>query len=230
MDWPAFISTIVGAGVSICTSIAVFGFTSWTDGKKAVAREKKTNAFLAFRGFKKLVQITNYLTNTQLHIVNAFKDAHDNGLGDADPYIKLLPMVSAKEGLEPLSTEEMYFLVEGKLSQVISEIDLIYRRALNIEAVLEQFNKMKSEFQTFMEGKASTIEHVEGTRVAFELIGNDGKFANLKGAAMNNLIGHMVEYLERDCVEAKRISQEFLEAAQAHFGADFPSVKIEWKF
>ena len=170
MDWSAFTSTLVGAGVSIGTSIAVFGFTSWTDGKKAVAREKKTNAFLAFRGFQKLVHITNDLTNTQLHINNAFKDAHDNGLGDADPYIKLLPMVSAKVGLEPLSIEEMYFLVEGKLSHVISEIDLIYRRALNTEAVIEQFNKMKLNFKASWRPKHLRLSRAKGQELLLNLL------------------------------------------------------------
>ena len=124
----------------------------------------------------------------------------------------------------------MYFLAEGKLSHLISEIDLIFRRALNTEAVIEQFNKMKIDYAAFLEAKTATIEPGEGTRVSFELVGNDGKFANIKGAAMNNLMGQMMEYLERDCEEAKRLSEAFLKAAQAHFGADFPSVKIEWKF
>jgi hypothetical protein len=230
MDLAAFTSTMIGAAVSILTSLAVFGFTSWTEGRKSKLRDKRSSAFAAFQGFQKLVHITNELSNTKRHIDEAFKYADENGLGDADPFAKIQPMVGAKAVIEPVRVEEMYFLVEAKLSHLMGEIDLIYRRALNTEAVVDQFNKMKLELGSFLEARMASFEPGEGTRAVFELVGNDAKLAHLRGAAMNNLIGQMLEHLEKDFPESKRLSETFLQVAQKHFGTDFPQVKLEWEF
>ncbi len=139
-------------------------------------------------------------------------------------------MVGAKAALEPIAMEEMFFLVSAKVAHLMAEVDLIYRRALNTDAVVDQFNRMKLEFGNFIEERTSKIELGEGTRAAFELAGKDVKLADLRGGAMNNLVGQMLEHLESDCAEAKRISQEFLEAARKYFGSDFPDVKLEWRF
>ena len=230
MDWWAFVSTLVGAGVSIVTSLAVFGFTLWTESRKVKAETKTKDAFSAFRGFQKLVQIANDLTNTQRHIDEAFKEASEHGLEEADPYIKVNPLVGAKVVLEPPRIEEMFFLVDAKLTHVMGEIDLMYRRALNTEAVVEKFNTMKLEFGQFLEARTKKIEGLDGTRVAFELVGQDAKVAELRGGAMNNLLGQLLEHLEKDCSEAKRLAETFLKAAQEHFGPDFPKVKLEWMY
>ena len=230
MEWATFFSTILGAGVSIVTSLVVFGFTSWSETKKAEAIQKRKSAFLAFNGFQKLMQISNDLANNSLYIDNAFKDADEQGLGDLDPFQKLQPLVRARVPLEPLTIDEMYFLVESKNSEVLAEIDLIYRRALNVEAVIDQFNAMKTDFYSFIEAKDGSIEPGEGTLAKAKLAGADAKLSRLKGGAMNNLIGQLLEYLERDCVESKRVAEFFLTACQKHFGKDFPQVKLTWEF
>ena len=230
MDWPAFISTIIGAGVSILTSLAVFGFTSWLEARRKKAEEKKRSAFLAFSGFQKLVRFVNEVKNIDLYIDKAFKDAVEVGLEEAEPFQKIQQLLGAKVAIEPVKIEEMFFLIDLKLSHVMAEIDIMYRRVLNTEAVVAQFNSMKLEFSNFVEVKMQRIQPGEGTRVAFDLIGNDAKLAQLKGGAMNNLIGQLLEHLERDCIEAKRLAEVFLNAAQTYFDVDFPKVKITWEF
>lgn len=230
MEWASFFSTIVGAGVSIVTSLVVFGFTSWSETKKAETIQRQKGAFLAFNGFQKLVQISNDLANTKLHIDKAFKEADVLGLGDLDPFEKVQQLVRARVPLEPLSIDEMYFLVESKHSEMLAKIDLIYRRTLNVEAVIDQFNAMKTEYSNFIEAKADSIVPGEGTHASIELTVAGARLAHLKGGAMNNLIGQLLEYLERDCADSKRVAESFLTVCQEHFGMDFPRVKITWEF
>ena len=115
MDWPAFISTIIGAGVSILTSLAVFGFTSWLEARRKKAEEKKRSAFLAFSGFQKLVRFVNEVKNIDLYIDKAFKDAVEVGLEEAEPFQKIQQLLGAKVAIEPVKIEEMFFLIDLKL-------------------------------------------------------------------------------------------------------------------
>lgn len=228
MEWATFLATLVGAGVSIATSLCVFGFTSWIEARRRADREKKAHAFQAFRGLQKLISIANDLTNVQRHLNEAFDEAREHGLEDAEPFVKVKPIIGAELALHALVAEEMFFLVDQKHSHVMGEIELIFHRALNVRAVVEQFNRMRLEFGQFLESRTKAVAALDGTRVAFELEGNDAKLADLRGGAMNNLLGQLMEHLDRDCVEAKRLAELFHDLAQTHFNDAFPKVKLEW--
>ena len=63
---------------------------------------------------------------------------------------------------------------------------------------------------------------------SYDLVGDDAIPAIMKMGRLNTLIGALLPALEEDIPRVKRVVDEFLKAAVAEFGDDFPKTKIEW--
>jgi hypothetical protein len=229
MEWSNLYSTLLGAGVSIATSLVVFGFTSWSETKRQRKMERKAEAFRAFCGFQKLLRAANSIANLKRHIDEAFQEAEEHGVLDGEPASKVRPVVSAEIDLQPVAAEEMFFLIEGKRSQMMGEIELIYHRSLNNIAASKAYSVMRLEFDRFLESQTSSINDVEGAVVSFNMKGLHEAVAGLRVGMLNNMLGQLMENLESDVPEARRLCEAFLQAAKEQFGKDFPNVKLEWK-
>ena len=227
-SWWNVVPTLVGGAISLATTYLMFNKTQSTEREKREKENKKRLALSAFNGFRKLLEVSNGLENIKLHIDEGFEAAEKNGGLDLDPYIKILPFVGARGIYKDLVSEELFFLTKLKNSELISELDVIIRRARNNEVVIEKYSELRQDINSFLETRIGTDTSADGTLVSGTIATSDKVVLDLRGGLLNNVLGTLMEHLEADCVKARKICSEYLEAAQAEYQDDFPKIKLEW--
>ena len=182
----------------------------------------------AFSGFQKLMSISNGLLNCKRAIDEEFREAAENGHLDAEPWSKVKPIIGAEADYERLQPQEVVFLVQEKKSELLNDIALIYRRAVNNEAVISQYNELRLEFSRFLADNSQETLQFDQTHASVELEGADIQKARAQEIMLNGLIGNLLDALEKDCLEIKRIVAEYHSAAVDHYGDLFPEFRLEW--
>jgi hypothetical protein len=227
-SWMTIVPTIVGGAISAVSAVCMFLLAQRAERRKRAAEKRRDEAMRAFQGFWKLRGVANGLWNYERQISECYEDAERNGFGDSPPSSKAKPLVGALDNYDLLEVQEFMFLGRQKRTILMNDIDLIVRRARNVEAVVSKYNEQKASFENFIEDHAEEIEVIDGPIVATKFGGRLGVLAELREGSMNNLLGQLHEALDVDCKEARRVTEEYLDAARAEFGDDFPKFKFEW--
>ncbi|WP_299560010.1 hypothetical protein [uncultured Sulfitobacter sp.] len=215
--WPI----LLGGGISLVSSVSVFSLATWTASHQRTKEIRKAEANRAYHAFYKLLSTYNFIEKNAQVLDSAF-----NEFGGPNPSLEpaafVRPIVSAGTLFELVTSEDLKFLLDsdGGLASRIYELQF---RALHADVALTRFNRAREEYDVFLE---SHITSVDGGGFTFNLEGTDKLLDEVKAGSVNQIIGSLVEYFEKDRKEAKLLLQEFNSAARSHFGSDFPSLEF----
>ena len=206
----------------------MYNFAQKTERDKRAVERRKAAAMEVFSGYWKLRAIADGLLNLDRQIDEEYKQADAAGLNHLLPCEKVGPFVGANHDYQTLDAKELVFLFDQKKADLVGEIDLLTRRAKNIDAVLVQYNQLKASLGDFNERNSEEVVLHEGTRATIQFSGKYGRFADLRRGVLNNLLGQLQHFLEGDLKEALRVADAYLEAAKLEYSSDFPEFKHEW--
>ena len=225
--WVPLVAAIVGGALSLLGSF----FALWLANKHSVKQEeeadKKRGAELAYGAFHKLLEAHNSAANLQRQIHEMFENADNTEGGELEPWAKVMELVGSDRVVQAVTPNETAFLIGTGRAELLNNVHLIDRRLMNIEACSVKYNEQRAEFWVFAEKNLSETEIGEGTRIAAEFEGNAGRMADARVMRLNNLLGQLMEFLERDVNEAWSIIEQFHAAATLHFGTHYPKFNLE---
>ena len=228
-SWWNIVPSLVGGLMSAGSAVGMFYLAQRTERKKREAERRRQSAQAAFEGFWKLRAIAAGQINLNREITDQYIAAQHSDAEDMLPANKVVGMLGAPNGYEHLAATEYLFLIKQKKAELIAEIDLVVRRAMNNEVSANKYNELRVDFEEFVAQNADLVVPHAGTSASIELTGKAGAIADLKIRRLNNLLGQIEEHLDRDCKNSKKVVEDFLTAARAEFGEDFPKFKFEWE-
>ncbi len=228
VDWSKIVPVVIGGGISIVSTVAMFSLAQFVDRRKRAKDRVKEDAVATFVGFWKLKAVAETLGNLHREIADAFAAAESIELTNAEPCDIVRGRISSSSQLELLSAKELLFLNREKRSDLMVEADLIVRRAMDIEQCMSVYTQLRSDCQHFIETHADAVDVPVGTTGGFSLSGNAAAIAKLKKHAMNDILEQVRGMLDRDYVQAKFVTNEYLRIARQHFGVNFPEFDLKW--
>jgi hypothetical protein len=228
-SWWNIVPSLVGGLMSAASAVGMFYLAQRTERKKREAEGRRKSAQAAFEGFWKLRAIAAGQINLNREITDQYIEARLSGAEDLLPANKVLGLLGAPNGYEHLAASEYLFLINQRKAELIAEIDLVVRRAMNNEVSTQKYNELRIDFEEFIVKNADLVVPHTGTRASVELKGIAGSIADIKISRLNNLLGQIEEHLDEDCKNSKKVVEDFLMAARAEFGEDFPKFKFKWE-
>ena len=206
----------------------MFEVSQRRDKAKREQENRKRAAMAAFNGFRKLLEVSNGMENIRLHINEGFDSADKMGASELEPFIKIMPFVGASGIYNDLIVDEIFFLTRTKSSDLISEIDLVVRRARNNEIVISKYSELRQEMNSLLEAHVGPEFSLNGTLASTTVDARAKMIIDLKGSVLNNVLGTLMDHLERDCDSSRSVCARYLEAAKTEYKDDFPKFQLEW--
>lgn len=228
MDWSNFVLTVLGGVVSAGSGLLLFYHSERVHEKNRLDVERQAEATLAYSGFRKVLSAANAVWNLEAHINDSFKNASEEGNQHFEPYQKVLPMVGFKPKFNRLETPEIMFLAKSGKLDLIDEASLMIDRAENIWELMDGYSKEAVSLKLFLETNATETAVTSENAGRFDLRADHAALYVLKAGAMQEVLGKVTEYLEKDLPLAKEICQKFGSHASEYFGHHFPFKAIEW--
>lgn len=226
MDWSTIIPNLVGGAITAGTAGLLFYIAHVRDSANKRAERRKTDAMAAFSGLQKLSKAANYIGNLDKHINDLFIRAHEEGSYVSDPASLIVPIILAPAVIEDLTPSESKFLVDRD-GEFLARAFEIQERARVIESIVSQYNRMRMEYDEFLETKAHGIKEINGSVLSIELNGADALVANLRMGRLNQLATALVVALDTDKAIVVEICTEYVRRAREKYGEDFPVVSFE---
>lgn len=226
-SWWSVVPTLVGGGISLATTFLMFGVAQSVDRSKRAKERKKEEAVTAFVGFWNLKALAEFLGNIDRELDEAFAQAGDEVV-HLEPSDIIKGFLSADEVFPEFSIKELMFLSRQKQTQMIADVDLLLKRARNVEATIKKYTALREGVEAMLEDRASKIVETDAGRSQATLSGRDAVVVNLRRGNLNQILGGLHVLLERDVPESKRLTETYLELARKEYGSDFPDFKLEW--
>lgn len=225
--WVPLVSALAGGVLALLGS---FGAT-WQNNRAALKiREEeieRQGAESAYATFFKLLEAHSYAANLQRQINEMFDKAAESGGADMEPWAKVMELVGAADEIRMIEPSESSFLIAEKQADLLNDIHLIQRRIANIMASASKYNEVRSEVHEFLVANMSEGELREGTQFAASFEGVAGIHAEMLSSRANNLLGQIMEFLEKDVPAAWDITERFKSAATERFGEKFPKFNLD---
>jgi hypothetical protein len=230
MEWKTVFAVLFGGGISLVTSLAVLYVSNMISRRSYEKKEKEAEALRAFQGMHKLMQTANAILSLDRLIDKQFKNAHSDRIDitKADPSSIIKQIIGAPNMIEQLVVSEVVFLTKSDDQELISDVWEIQQRAMNYDHTVDEYNRRRNEYDSFLKTKAPKMSELTGTIVTYDPTGDDAKIELLKVGQLNNLIGQIINDIEEDKARIIKVCERFLEKAILEFGSDFPMKTIEW--
>ncbi|MDD9722471.1 hypothetical protein PVW51_17340 [Sulfitobacter sp. PR48] len=213
---------LIGGGISLVSSLAMFLLTSWYDQRNKQNEKATEQAFLAHRGLQKLVHTFEYIENTARHIDKEFANSERN-TGIKEPSSLVRPIIGSGANFEFVETEEIVFLSEGD-GDLVARIYEIQKRAMNIDVIVSTYNSLRMDYDNFIENH---IVGIDGSELQAELEGRDALIANMRVGRLNQLLGGLIDLLEEDRKTVSGVIEEYLASASAKYPKQFSKASFE---
>lgn len=195
--------------------------------KRADDLARKEAAKRALSAFFKLRNSWETAENLKRQIDEMFREAASDGRADWEPWAKVKEIVGSDYQEPVIETEETAFLIEAKQAELLDEIHLVQRRIWNIIASAKRYDELRAELVKLVEKHHAEAVLSEGNVMEAVISGREGIIAAGWELRLQNLLGQVMEMLEVDTVRAWEALTSFKEAAEKHFGNEFPKFGFE---
>ena len=225
--WVPFAAALIGGALALLGS-----FVATWQADRAARRARRDElerirAERAYATFFKLLDAHSAAANIRRHIDEMFENAAQDGAADMEPWAKVMEIVGAPEQVETIHPSETTFLLgEGK-ADLLNDVHLVQRRIANIIASVQKYAALRAELHTILVANMAEGELQEGTRISANFEGSARLHVEMRASQLNNLLGQILDALEKDIPHCWQVLSEFKEAAAKRFGNNFPEFKIE---
>ena len=186
----------------------------------AVARAQET--------FVKLLQYANAAYSMKSVIDVQFDHAGEEGHGDLEPVNKVQEIVAVETDLEAFSASEMAFLLHSDDAELLGDLLVYEKRVLAAIHSIHVYNEMRRELTTRIEaGTLKSGSGTTGTVFSSELVGKEALLADVRVAALNKLLGEIMEKLDREVISGREHLTRYQSAAIKAFGNLYPKLQFE---
>ena len=189
--------------------------------------KSERGAFLAMQALVKLMQLANSAYSLKGTIDEQFDEAEESGHGDLLPVQKVKEIAGLETDFEFFLTEELAFLLHSEDADLLGELIVFEKRIISDNQAVAAYNKKRSELTDRLEAGAVAVDHAKGTVLSSELKGRDALLVDVRVGALQNLLGTIMERLDREVVDGRNLLNRLKDAARTEYGKLFPSLKFE---
>ncbi len=223
----AVVSVLLGGLVSLLTTLIIQWRSDRASERRRIEEIVENRAFQAQKGLIKTLQYVDAIFSLKATIDRQFENADQNGDADIEPVQKVQEVVSLDLNLEPYRIEELAFLLRSSDASLLQSLLLLERRTLSNFHVVGVYNTKRAILSDLIELGAEEISPGTGTVLTSTLSGVEALKVNLRIAVLNNVLGNLMESLDRDLREGKEYLSRFNRIAQSEFGEVFPALNLE---
>jgi hypothetical protein len=228
--WWSVVPTLVGAGISLFTTVVMFSVARFLDRREKLSTSRKKSALDAFLAFDKLQRAAAITINLSNTIDDEYREAHARGIDESrEPHEFVRSLVFASDTPINIEISECLFLAKGNNLEFFAEICTFLRRVRTTEALVLQFNLEKQRFHDFLESLPHAVEGNTAVSTTYGLAGDDAKKAIPRVGRLNNILGMLIEGLEADKTTAKSLVEKYHKIAAVEFTTNWRVKSIAWK-
>jgi hypothetical protein len=220
----AFASALLGGAISFLTSFLLARSERSHSEKVRRSERLEARAYEAHSGLVKILQLANGLYSLDKAIQAEFDRAAAEPDPIQDPAMIVQEIPMGSHSIEALKADELAFLLHSPDANLLQELIVFEARARNHERIFLEYNDRRKDLTSIVE---SGLTEVNGAAMRSELSGRDAMRAEVRVAALNQLLATEITLLERDVQEAKQLIDRFAIAARKEFGNLFPNLKME---
>ena len=221
------LSVTLGGLISFTTAYLLQKRADKSAEEMRIQIKQETNSFYAHQGFVKLLQYANSAYSLQRAINNQFDDAAEAGNASMEPVQKVQEILGAEANFESFLSEELVFLLHSKDAQLLGDLIVFEKRVLGHIQGIGNYNEKRAALFGIIEEGLVGISGESGTIISSELKGSQAIIASVQSAALNNLLGILMEQLERDVEDGKTLLNRYKDAAKEEYKELFPNLKLE---
>lgn len=223
----ALFSVLVGGAISTIASWVVTSQSLKAQRRLRESENRELLASMAKQAMVKLMMLGSVPLSLKDAVDAQFASADEEGLSHLLPVHKIQEFVAVDVDIDRINPKEVSFLLHGSDAPLLGDIMIFEQRVGSILQVVLTYNAKRNELAEMLEKGALSTGGEAGNVLSTELCGADALLANVKTAALNNLIGEIVERLDRDAKDGLSLLKRFQSAARAEFGALFPELNVE---
>lgn len=152
-------SSLIGAGAAIFGStIALMGAihiskkTMLKEDSVRIEQDKINKGQLATSAYSKLFRHADYIYSTSLTIDKCFYEKQLMGKFFKEPFQYVGPLIGGGPPMEPLKTEEIYFLMKKENFKLLEMVQDIENLAFHIQTLKGEYNKTIDSFYSWISG------------------------------------------------------------------------------
>jgi hypothetical protein len=224
MVWDEVAPILLGGGIALVSAVGMFTLTAWYDRKQRRQEKNSTDAMSTYHAIQKMIRTLDFIENMARHIDREFADA-ERSSGLIDPSSLVRPIIGIGARFDIVESNDLVFLsnTDGELAANIYEIQI---RALNIDAIVTQYNSMRLEYDVFLENH---ITRINGPELKADMEGRDALIAEMKVGRLNQLVAGLVVLIEEDRKAVRSVLEEFIKAASTFYKNAIPVRKLEMR-
>lgn len=216
-DWSSLISTVVGGGVTLIASLVVFYISNRAEKGRREQERNVISANNARTGFIKLIRWANLVANIDKHLNNFFDEAKEERHWSEEAYRIVGPSAGTFTMPERLKAEEYSFLLSEEHSELLSEIQMVEERAININHLFEKYSTEFKEYNDWLHGLPGMHRELSGPIAKTEIPIAYKSQEDERGAQLNRLLAGIMEHLDDDMASAAEAATEFGKIAYEKF-------------
>jgi len=220
-------SAILGGTISMATSWVLARQVNKHALKMREVEKLESGAFLAQRGFVKLLQFGNSVYSLKGTIDEQFDCASEEGDEDLLPVQKVQEINGMDTEFEVFFTEELAFLLHGEDAELLGDLLIFEKRIISSNQAIAHYNDKRAELTDMLEKGAIAVRGTAGTTLSSELEGREALLVDVRVGALQGLLGIIMERLEREVKQSRSLMNRFNVAAKREYGDLYPNLKFE---
>ncbi|WP_333828937.1 hypothetical protein [Pararhodobacter sp.] len=222
MDWWSLVPTLLGASISLITTLVVLGLSQKWERERRKEEEKKLDCVKAIEGLHELLHIANYIHNIEHRMSVELRGKENTEPSDVIGTI-ILPHINTNA----YSAEKWRFLATAKKPKLISDIWEVEMTYLNCLSHISDYNCKRMDYEKFLHVEGVTFEIEEGMTI-INVNDNKKAIADAKLASANIALWKIIKYADEERSKAQGVFDEAFEAAKSHFGDLIPMGGVDW--
>ncbi|GEM_PF-6842846 len=223
----AFASALLGGLISTAASWLTTRQSIVANETTRQLEKREKEAFYAHQGLIKINQYANAAYSLKKMIDDQFDAANEAGHGDWLPVQKVRGTPKYDESFESFLSEEMVFLLKTKDSQMLGDMIVFEKRVVaslnNFHTYSEERIEWSKKLQKGVIG--SSQEGIPS--LSAELEGEFAMIADAEAAFLTELLGGIMEMLDRDTKDGFSLLHRYNRAAKDEYGDLFPTLEYE---
>jgi hypothetical protein len=230
MEWSAFYSTLIGAGVSIVTSLIVFIATFWLENRRSMKQRQIETvehlSVVAFSTTMKLVQIRAWLRAVRKGICECFEEANGTERENFEPGVKVQPLVGVPAAVEQFTPVELALALKSKDQGLLEKILEFQANYLVQFEMVGNFNDERSEYSKFVRDNAIAGEFIDGAAAKVVLPSGLEHAKDAFEVTLNQILGEIMSDLDLSITRSEETIVRFLSAIKSIKGIEAPIISF----
>lgn len=225
--WVPIASALLGGILALLASVIAIRMTYKKERVLREEEEKRHNAKRALVALNTLSLAYSRAADLQTHIHRQFDQAASEGMEGLEPWAKVCQMVMPNLAPLVLDAEDLLFLIADNKPDLFNDVQSIVRRVNSDIHSAHFYNELRHEMALHGEAASEEMKLGEGLVVSNAFSGKSAVVVQAREQQLNNLLGQIMEGLDKNVPRAFKAAQDFDEAAKGYYGENYPKISLD---